>query len=200
MIAWIMPSLLALSILVAAALHFAAARQRKEKSANNASSVSTKTEKNWADVMAEEDAAKLPERIKEAKRRILFHYAPGSDPYLEIVTDLWNGTVFDLVNFGEIRGHAKYAGEQLALAPRIFDSVEPIFLNLKHAESETLTVRQYVTNDVADSLWANKDRGIAVDFGSVAVSFKAVPRTEKAVEAKYTWWGPRFSMQDVERV
>jgi hypothetical protein len=161
---------------------------------------SSPPEKTWADAMVEDDAAKIQERIKTAKQRIQFHYSPGSDPYVEVITELWNGSVFELVSFGEISGHTKYAEKQLASEPRVIDSLEPIFLTMKHGEGVTLTVRQYVSTDVADTMVAYKDRPVAVDFQSVAVSFKVSPRGPGLPNQQYKWWGPRFTMQDAERI
>jgi hypothetical protein len=162
----------------------------------------TKSEKTWGDAMAEEDAAKIRERVIEAKQEKRFHYAPGSEPYIEIRTELWNGSVFELVSFGEISGHTKYAERELALEPRVVSRIEPILLTLTHAGKVTLTVRQYVSADVAETMWANKDRSVAVDFESVSVPFKILPPLGCSLEQpeRYRWWGPRFSMQDVERV
>lgn len=176
-----------------------ATRSTKSKVPDVASDASAKT---WHDTMAEEDAANIKELIKTAKQRILFHYAPGSEPYIEIVTDLWNGSIFKLVCFGEINGHGKYAGKELALSPRIVASVEPVLLTLKHGGSATLTVRQYISADLADTMWANKDRGIAVDLEPIYVKFTVLVPYGCSLEknSEYWWWGPRFSMQNVDRI
>jgi hypothetical protein len=157
-------------------------------------------EKTWGDVMAEEDATKIQERVKSASQRIEFHYALGFDPHIDIITELWNGSVFELVSFGEISGHSLYAGKQLAAEPRIIVPIEPALLTLKHADTATLVVRQYVTADVADTMWANLNRGVAIDFQSVAVSFKVLPRGPGFPNHQYRWWGPRFSIEDATRV
>jgi hypothetical protein len=155
-------------------------------------------EKTWSDVMAEDDAKKIQERVKKASQRIEFHYELGFDPYIEIITDLWNGSVFELVSFGEISGHSLYAGKQLAGDPRIIVSAEPALLRLEHGHTATLVVRQYVTADVADTMWANLNRGVVIDFESVHVSFKMLlPGFPKQ---DYRWWGPRFSIEDAKRV
>ncbi len=143
---------------------------------SGSTTASAAPEKTWGDVMAEEDAQKIQERVKTASQHIEFHYTLGFDPYIEIISELWNGSVFELVSFGEISGHSLYAGNQLAGDPRVIVSVEPALLTLNHGDKTTLVVRQYVTADVADTMVANLNRGVAVDFQSVAVSFKMLPR------------------------
>jgi hypothetical protein len=161
------------------------------------------TEKTWGDEMAEEDTQKLQERVREFNQRKEFHYDLGSDPYLEIITEVWNGSVFQLVNYGEITGHVVYNGRQLATEPRIIVSAEPPLLSLTHGGFVTLTVRQYLSSEVADTMEANRNRGVAIDFESVAVTFKILPafRILPATKvATYKWRGPRFAIEDVRRI
>jgi hypothetical protein len=176
----------------------------KEKRASDPSGATVpETEKTWGDVMAEEDAQKLQERVREFNQRKEFHYAPGSDPYLEITTDLWNGSVFQLVNFGEITGHVAYNRKQLATEPRIIVSVEPPLLSLKHGDSVILTVRQCLSSQVAETMETNRNRGVAIDFESVAVTFKVLPAFKISPTTKlatYRWAGPRFAIEDAKRV
>lgn len=150
------------------------------------------------------DVANLKNRIQEHKQRIEFHFSPSSDPYLDIATELWNGSVFDLVSFGEIAGHVTYAGKQLAGDPRVVVSVEPTLLNLRHGESATLVVRQYLSSQVADAMVASHGRGVAIDCQSVFVSFKVVPKAlpldgTTKIDG-YKWQGPRFAIEDAKRV
>jgi len=146
------------------------------------------------------DAANLRSMIRQYNQRIEFHFTPSSDPYLEIITELWNGSVFELVSFGEITGHVTYAGRQLAGEPRVVVSVEPPVLNLYHGDSVILVVRQYLSSQVADAMVAARDRGIAIDFGSVFVSFKVLPLDGITKKDIYMWQGPRFAIEDAKRV
>ncbi|MBZ5688920.1 MAG: hypothetical protein LAP86_28250 [Acidobacteriia bacterium] len=148
--------------------------------------------------MAKEDAEKLGERIRQCGQRLEFHFAPGSDPYVDVTTELWNGSVFDLVSFGEIRGHGTYAGRQLAVSPRIWAPVEPVLVCLKHGDTATLAVRQFLSIEVADTMVANFNCGVLVNFEAIAVPFKSVPKFGPPVH--YTWWGPRFTMEQTTRV
>lgn len=146
------------------------------------------------------DVANLGNRILEHKRHIEFHFSPSSDPYLDIATELWNGSVFDLVSFGEIAGHVTYAGKQLAGEPRVVVSVEPALLNLRHGESLILVVRQYLSSQVADAMVTSQGRSVAIDFQSVFVSFKVLPRILPSDGTTYRWQGPRFAIEDAKRV
>jgi hypothetical protein len=149
--------------------------------------------------IANKDSEKLNDRIQQISQRIEFHFGHGADPSLDVITELWNGSVFDLVNFGEISGHATYASRQLAGDPRIIDSVEPIILNLRHGQKVTFTVRQYLSIEMADSMQANRDRQIAIDFENIAVTFKMAPFPEFSNQS-FRWFGPRFAIEDTVRV
>jgi hypothetical protein len=109
------------------------------------------------------------------------------------------GQFFALVNFGEISGHGIYAGSQLAADPRIIVSVEPVLLNLKHGESVTLVVRQFLSAQVAEMMWANRGRGVLIEFHPISVPFKVLPLAG-ATRVSYTWWGPRFPIEDAKRI
>jgi hypothetical protein len=194
------PILVAALFIVAGLLNVAPWVSRLFRKTADAPKKNAQSEKSWADVMAEEDAKQIQERVKNANQRIEFHYAPGFDPHIDIITELWNGSVFELVSFGKISGHTLYAGKQLAAEPRIIVPVEPALLTLNHGDKATLVVRQYVTTDVADTMWANLNRGVPIDFESVAVSFKVLPRGPGFPNQEYRWWGPRFSIEDAKRV
>jgi hypothetical protein len=146
------------------------------------------------------DAANLQSRIRQHKQNITFHFGPSSDPYVDVVTELWNGSVFDLVSTGQIAGHVTYVGKQLAGDPRVMVSVEPPLLNLRHGESVTLVVRQYLSSQVADAMVAGHGRGIAIDFQSVFASFKVLPLDGTMKMDVYRWQGPRFVIEDAERI
>ena len=153
-------------------------------------------EKTWADRLVEDDAKKIQERVRQISQRIEFRFAPGSDPYIDIITALCNASLFDLVSFGEITGHGLYAGTQLAGEPRMVVSVEPALLNIKHGDVGTLIVRQFLSTEVADTMWANRNRNVVIDFQSVAVPFKMLPFPAQ----RYRWWGPRFTIEEATRV
>jgi hypothetical protein len=156
-------------------------------------------EKTWGDIMAEDDAKNIRKRVCELNQRKEFHFRSGSDPYIDIITELWNGSVFQLVSYGEISGHVTYSGKQLAGEPRVIVSVEPPLLSLHHGDSVTLTVRQYLSAQVADMMEANRNRGIAIDFESVFVSFKILPLDHRTKMDRFTWQGPRFAIEDATR-
>ena len=155
-------------------------------------------EKTWADVMADDDAAKIQERVCQISQRKEFHFDPISDPYIDIITELFNGSVFDLVSVGETSGHGVYAGSQLAADPRVLSSVEPMMVRIKHGERVILTVRQFLSSGVADTMVANLNRGVVADFEGVSVSFKM--RSPTGPSQTYRWWGPRFTMDEAPRV
>jgi hypothetical protein len=150
--------------------------------------------------LVDKDATNITSRIRHASQRIEFHFSPGSDPYLDITTELWNGSVFQLVSFGEIAGHVTYGGKQLAAEPRVIVSVEPPLLNLGHGDSLTLVVRQYLSSEVADMMQANRNRGVAIDFRSVFVSFKVLPLDDLTKMGAFRWQGPRFAIEEASRV
>jgi hypothetical protein len=149
--------------------------------------------------IANSDLEKISERIKQINQRLEFHFNPGTDPSIDIVTELWNGSVFELVNFGEISGHATYVGRQIAADPRIIVSVEPVLLNLKHAEKLTLVVRQYLSPEMADMMEANRNRQMLINFENVYVSFKILPMGGGSTKS-FSWFGPRFAIEDTVRV
>lgn len=138
----------------------------------------------------------MQERVPEITQRKEFHFDPTSDPYIDITTELFNGSVFDLVTFGEISGHVNSGGE-LATAPRVLGQ-SPVMVRIKHGEAKTVTVRQSLSSTVADTMVANWDRGIPVDFESVSVSFTMI--SPVGPSQTYRWWGPRFTLDDTKRV
>src|SRR5258708_2804141 len=144
--------------------------------------------------IANTDAEKISERVQEIGQRIEFHFAPGSEPFIDVITDLWNGSVFGLVNFGEISGHVTYGARQLAADPRIIVSVEPVLLSLKHGGKVTLVVRQYLSAEIADRMEANRNRQIAIDFRNVAVPFRSTPLPGFSQQS-FRWIGPRFGIE-----
>jgi hypothetical protein len=156
--------------------------------------------KTWCEGLVKEDAEKINKRMLEIRQSKQFHYGSGSDPYIDIITELWNGSVFQLVSYGEISGHVTYGGKQLAGEPRVIVSVEPPLLSIGHGDSMTLTVRQYLSTPVADTMEANRTRSIAIDFESVFVPFKILPPPGFAKLEIYRWQGPRFAVEEAIRV
>ena len=159
-----------------------------------------KPEITWAEIMSKEDAKKIKERVREHNQHKQFHFGPGSDPYIEIITELWNGSVFRLVNYGEISGHVTYGGQQLAGEPRVIVSVEPPLLNLTHGGSVTMVIRQYLSAHVAETMWTNRNQSVAIDFESVFVPFKILPLDGMTKLDTFRWQGPRFAIEETERV
>lgn len=147
--------------------------------------------------LCEGDAKEINNRIKEFNQRFEFHLSPTSDPYIDVITELWNGSIFQFVNFGEIRGHVVYGGKQIAGDPRIIVPVEPAVLHIRRGESLVLTVRQYLSVQVADGMIANMNRDISINLESVVVPFRSVsPHTSLL----YGWHGPKFAIEDAKRV
>jgi hypothetical protein len=109
--------------------------------------------------IAEEDAEKIRDRVRQIGQRVEFHFTPGSDPYIEIFTELLNASVFDVVTVGKVEGHTMYGGQQLSSPPQVFDKTGPpgpTLLNLKHGEWGTVRIRQFISTDVADRMWADR--------------------------------------------
>jgi len=146
------------------------------------------------------DAENVRSRVRQQNQHIEFHFEPTSDPYVEIITELWNGSVFRLVNLGEITGHVTYAGKQLAGDPRVVAPVEPPLINLGHGESVTLIVRHYLSSQVAETMEANRNRGATINFESVFVPFKIMPLDGLTKMDEYRWQGPRFAIEDAKRI
>lgn len=150
--------------------------------------------------LIDSDSANITARIRQYNQHMEFHYDSASDPYLDIITELWNGSVFELVNFGEIAGHVTYAGSQLPGDPRIVVSVEPPLINLRHGETAALVVRQFLSPQTADTIEANRNRSVIIDFCSVFVPFKILPRYGPSKNESYRWQGPRFTIEDTVRI
>lgn len=147
--------------------------------------------------LAKQDAEKLKERIHQSIRRIDFHLQSGTDPYLDIIAELWNGSIFDLINLNEVAGHATYAGEQLPAAPRIMMPTET--LNLKHGDKVTLVVRQYLSSDRANMMEVHRGRSVPVDFENVTVRFDSFS-LHGIARPLFRWVGPKFAIEDTQRV
>jgi hypothetical protein len=150
--------------------------------------------------IAKEDAEKIRERVRPIQQHIEFYFQPGSDPHIDVVKELLNVSVWTVVTYGEIQGQTMYAGRQLAIAPQVFDKTGPpgvTCLTLKHADSGGLIIRQFVSMDMADRMWADRLRNIAVDMSLVGVKFKILlPDTVR----DFVFYGPRFTIDEARRL
>ena len=86
----------------------------------------------------------------------------------------------------------------LGMDSKMVDFLDQMFLKLKHGESGTMRIRQFLSTERADRMWADKLRNIAVDMSFVAVVFKMLPLSGMRLE-KFPVFGPRFTMDDVVR-
>ena len=146
--------------------------------------------------IAEEDAQNTQERVRKIGQRVEFHFAPGLDPYIEIFIELLNASVFQVVTYGEVEGHTMYGGQQLPTKPQVFDSTGPpgpTCLSLKHGESGTMRIKQFVSAGVAERMWNDRFRNIAVDMSLVRVAFKMLLAD---VPQKFTLPGPRITIDE----
>jgi hypothetical protein len=151
--------------------------------------------------IAEEDAEKIRDRVRQIGQRVEFHFTPGSDPYIEIFTELLNASVFDVVTFGKVEGHTMYGGQQLSSPPQVFDKTGPpgpALVNLKHGESGTVRIRQFISTDVADRMWADRSRNIAVDMSLVRITFRMLLANRPLRE--FQFYGPRTTIDESKRV
>ena len=148
--------------------------------------------------MASGDAEKMHDMVRELGRRVEFHFGPGSDPYLDIFVELVNCSVFTVTTFGEIAGHSLYGGRPLATDPRIIDVAALVFFNLKHGEAGTLRIRQFVSRDTAELMWAERSRNAALDLGNVAISFRTM--LVGFPVGKFRWYGPQITIEEATRL
>ena len=145
--------------------------------------------------IAADDANKLNDRVRQFSQRIEFH-GRALEPYLEIITELWNGSVFDLVCLAEISGHAIYVQNQLAIDPRIVYPATVPF-NLEHGGRIVFTVRQYLSTEIAKTMEDGRDRGIVIDLSNVMIRFEIFPLPGMTGQI-FKWFGPRFTLQDTQ--
>jgi hypothetical protein len=152
--------------------------------------------------IAQTDAKKMDERVKQISQQIEFRFNPGTEPSFDVVTELWNGSVFDLANFREISGRATYAGGELAAAPRVIFPTESNMLSLKHGGNTTLIVRQNVSVDMANAIEAGRGRGMRIDMTKVAVRFDGYSPNvlRNGTVPEFRWAGPKFAIEDTARV
>ncbi len=74
--------------------------KRGAKRDEAAPTLSAPSERSWLEQLADEDAAKITERVSIAGQYTVFHFEPGSDPYIQIVWTLFNALVFKVVTWG----------------------------------------------------------------------------------------------------
>jgi hypothetical protein len=151
--------------------------------------------------IARDDATNISHRVRRIGQKIHFHFSPGSDPHIDVLIELLNASIFEIVAFGEIDGHTTYAGEQLPGNPQVSHETDlhgPMFLSLKHGESGTMRIRQFISAERAERMWADRLRNISIDMSFVGVVFKMLPLSGMRLE-KFMIFGPRFTMDDVVR-
>jgi len=196
---FVLPLIVVCVLLAAAILNFRTAKLHTTTTAKDVS-LPPQQSHTWCDTMAEDDAKKIQERVRTINQRKEFQFNQGSEPYLDVITDLCNCTVYELVTSGEITGQGTYAGSQFAALPRLLGSTGTTSRSLKHGEVGTFTFRQYLSHDLADRMWADRDRGVAIDFSSVVLSFKAI-LDGSLTKTQYRLAGPsRFGFSEAKRV
>jgi len=149
--------------------------------------------------IAKEDLENIRERVMVTKQKTIFHFDIGSDPYIEVVLSLWNASVFDIMTFGKVQGHTMYGQIQLPIPVNLFDSTGPpgpTYLSLRHCgPAGVLRLRQFVSHEVADRMYAERDRKIPIDFELVAIEFTTCP-----VVKRFDIYGPMVTISEAERV
>ena len=152
--------------------------------------------------IAKQDAEKMGERLHVCGKRADFYYQPAFDPYIDMFIELVNSSVFEIVTFGELVGHARYANNPLSSPPRIeahsrFD-VGPPLVTVKHGAKATLIIRQPLSRGVADLMVAQQSKGIPLRFDGVAVSFK---RLGILGVQTFGWYGiPEITIEEARRI
>lgn len=145
--------------------------------------------------IAENDAATIHERLHITGQRAEFHFNPGSDPYIDIFIDIVNASVFEAVTSSKkIDGRATYGGKPLATAPLLPD---PIF-RVKHGEAATMVIRQFVSEGIADLMWAERPLRVPLDLSTVSISFTMV--APGFAPRKFSWCGPEITMDEAKRL
>lgn len=73
-------------------------------------------------------------------------------------------------------------------------------MKIPHGGSTTLTIRQYLSHEVADMMWASRDRGVAINFENTSISFRIWWPGGRIILQNYIWQGRRFGMDDVDPI
>jgi hypothetical protein len=145
--------------------------------------------------LAEEDADHILERLHRTGQRAEFHFDVGSDPYVDIFIDIVNASVFEAVTSSKkIDGRAMYGGKPLASAPLLPDSV----FRVKHGEAGTMVIRQFVSEGIADLMWAERSRRVPLDLGTVSISFTML--APGFAPRRFSWCGPEITMDEAKRL
>ena len=151
--------------------------------------------------IAESDARKITERVRHNTKRIDFDYSLASDSHLDVIIELLNMSVFEITTSGRIDGHTRYGGQQLYGNPEAHNEPDlpgPTFVRMEHGEYGTIRIRQFLSPQVAEQMWINKGRGIAIDMSFVGVAFRT--HLDGMPDRDFRIFGPRFTMDDVVRV
>jgi hypothetical protein len=98
-----------------------------------------------------------------------FRFDPGSDPYVDLVVVLANYSVFEVAMVGKLEGRTMYSGDDLPTEPQV---VDPPSLSVKHGNSTSLRIRQYISTTVADRMVAERSRKVPIDFRPVKITFE----------------------------
>jgi hypothetical protein len=178
-------------------------RKGREKEANGKPKAESQDDQLCRELkeIARDDATNISHRVRKIGQKIHFHFSPGSDPHIDVLIELLNTSIFGVATFGEVDGHTTYAGEQLPGNPQVSHETDlhgPMFLNLKHGDSGTIRIRQFISTERAERIWADRLRSIAIDMSFVGVVFKVLPLSGMRLET-FKVFGPRFTMDDVVR-
>jgi len=145
--------------------------------------------------LAEEDADHILERLHRTGQRAEFHFDVGSNPYIDIFIDIVNASVFEAVTSSKkIEGRAMYGGRPLATAPLLPDSV----FRVKHGEAGTMVIRQFVSEGIADLMWAERSRRVPLDLRTVSISFTML--ATGFAPRRFSWCGPEIIMDEAKRI
>jgi hypothetical protein len=154
--------------------------------------------------LATEDAEKICDRLHVCGTRAEFHFQPGLDPHVDIFVEFMNGSVFQVVSFGEVEGYARYGNSPLAAAPRMeadakYDIGSPL-ITVKHGGTASLIIRQPLTEAMADRMVAEQSRGIPLTFNGVFVLFKILGGFGVPVQS-FGWYGiPSITIREATRI
>jgi len=145
--------------------------------------------------MAKDDAEKIHDRLHQTDQRAEFHFILGSDPYIDIFIDIVNASVFEAVTFSKkIDGRVMYGGKPLATAPVLPDST----FSVKHGEAGTMVIRQFVSEGIADLMWAERSSRVPLDLGTISISFTMLATGFEP--RKFIWSGPEIAIDEAKRL
>jgi len=200
-IAWIMPSVLALAVLGAAVLNFAASRQRKTKSTIIESAPRTLggavsiQPVPWHAKMIEDDRGKLGQRVLAVKW-MPFRFFEATAPYIDFDITFTNGTVFDFDKPETIKGTAKFRNQPLPNDPKFVSSFP-----LPHGDKTWMKIRQHVTPEIAEQMKIaiSSHQPTVLDFSEVRIPIKG--HCNGVAQASFEWAGaPEVSFNGVTTI